>query len=232
MKLVFGKPVDDRLLPFVLHDIDEQLSQKIAAAQEELADKVRRLSDSESATWGFFPELQPEHQDYPACVRLKALFDSELLRLPALRPFELELAFIRLATSEPYSAFGGLHIDASAGIDHAPPKDQPDEHDGILRVLINLHHTPRKLQYCPQTIDNLRSYGVAIPEDHYEIIKLPGDIPLKSYFVQPLQPAAIHGVLFDSSATLHAGRTSKAGHFLLSYGGYAKMETIRSLIQP
>jgi hypothetical protein len=221
VQLTLGKIIDDRLVPFRLCEFGDELPKLIAAARQELARKVAELSDGQSATWGFFPELQPDPTDFPACVALQKEFDTSFLALPLLGAFQLQLAFIRLAITEPQSAFGGLHVDASAGIDHSPPAGRPVEKDGIVRVLINLGDQPRELQYYPQPIESLRKDGVDIPKDYYKIIELPPDVSLKSYFVNPLGRNEIHGVLFDSSDTLHAGRTGKAGHFLLSYGGYA-----------
>lgn len=227
MRLIFETPVD-ALHPFILTDLGKEYRPLIAAAQKELVQKVDQLSDGQSATWGFFPELNPEISDYPACVALKQLFDLQLLQLPVLQEFELHLAFIRLATSEPKSSFGGLHIDASAGIDHLPPKDRRPEQDGILRVLINLYHEPRQLAYCPDSIPALRERGVSIPDDHYEIIKLPPDVPLKNYLVKPVQSDRLRGIMFESSSVLHAGQTNQKGHFLLSYGGYANKALLRN----
>jgi len=227
MQLQFDSPVDG-LHPFRLTALDRLLVERIANARTELAHKVQTLSDGQSATWGFFPELHPEEADYPACVALKSIFDQQFLQLAPLQPFALKLAFIRLATSEPQSSFGGLHIDASAGIDHLPPKERPAEHDGILRILINLYdEAPRKLAYSVENIDSLRQQGVSIPADHYEIVKLPAGMPLQHYLVPAAEPDCLHGVMFESSSVLHAGQTNQKGHFLLSYGGYANTAELR-----
>ena len=162
-------------------------------------------------------------------MALQQSFDTTFLDIPELQGIDLRLAFIRLATSEPQSSFGGLHIDASAGIDHIPPKNRPTNQDSILRVLINLYDEPRELRYCTESITALRQ-GVSIPEDHYEIVELPKDIQLKSYFVEPRQTTRIYGIMFDSSSTLHAGYTNQKGHFLLSYGGYANKASLRNTV--
>ena len=228
ISLSFDTAVDS-LRPFTLTDFDASLDKLIAEAKEELAQKVATQSDGESATWGFFPELNPNLAEYPACVALRVWFDREFLQLPPLRPFVLQLAFIRLATSEPRSSFGGLHIDASAGIDHVPPQGRDPASNTILRVLINLYNEPRQLQYASESIDDLRAVGADIHKDHYKIVRLPSIISLKKYDVQPRQSGAIHGIMFDSGKTLHAGKTNEQGHFLLSYGGYATEAAIGQL---
>src|SRR6266852_7975360 len=162
MKLTFETPADN-LHPFTLNHLGAPFDPLVEAAKRELGQKVRELSDGESATWGFFPELSPTPSDYPACIALKRYFDKNFLSLPEIQNFDLKLAFIRLAIGEPISSFGGLHIDASAGIDHLPPRNRQPGQDGILRTLINLYHEPRTLQYCAESIATLRRCGISVP---------------------------------------------------------------------
>ena len=154
--IIFDKAID-ALHPFRITGFGPSVTTLLEAAQQELQRKVATESDGDSATWGFFPELDPDTSDYPACTALRTWFDKEFLSAPQLQSFELNLAFIRLATSEPQSSFGGLHIDASAGIDHLPPKQRNPQDNAILRVLINLYHEPRELQYTTTSIKKLRA---------------------------------------------------------------------------
>lgn len=227
MDFSFGGAVDS-IHPFWMQ-IDDNANRLIVTARLELAQKVAALSDGQSATWGFFPELAPDFADYPACVALYEWFDAHFLTLPNLKPFSLRLAFIRLATSEPQSSFGGLHVDASAGIDHLPPKDLPRRSDAILRILINLYDQPRELQYSPESIGALRAKGANIPSDHYKIVEVVQDAKLKSYLVPPKEAHTVHGIMFNSRSVLHAGRTNKKGHFLISYGAYTTSAAIKQL---
>ncbi len=226
--LSFDPPID-RLHPFTISGVNDTFDILSRQAYDELQHKVETLSDGASATWGFFPELQPELKEYSACVKLQEWFDKNFLTLPALQPFVLRLAFIRLAISEPQSSFGGLHIDASAGIDHLPPKHPRAQSNSILRVLINLYSESRELQYSPEDVDSLRAKGIDIPKDHYKIIELPQGTELRSYFVRPREASVVHGVMFESNTILHAGRTNQKGHFLLSYGSYADARDIKRL---
>lgn len=216
-KLFYRHPT----LPMVIEKFEFDTSAlNLEAARRELEEKIDLLSDGDSQTWGYFPELNPNDAEYPQTIQLITGFQETVIdQDPLLRTLPLKLAFVRRAIAEPKSKFGGFHVDANAGISHVWPKDVPaDNH--VFRMLFNLGDVPRKLEYYPFTLNQLREKGIDIPRDHYEMLKLPDDLPVHSTDIPPAEPGALYGLTFISTKVPHAGRTTGSGHFLISYGGY------------
>lgn len=190
------------------------------ACRKELERLIIDKSDGQSKTWGYFPEMNPDDREYPATLELIRAFEEQVIGCsPMLKGFELQLAFVRRATDEPRSNFGGFHVDASAGIGHQWPADiSLDSH--VLRLLFNLDRSPRILEYCPLTSDDLRNNGIDIARDHYEMLEFPKDVPIEKIKIPPIESDAVHGLMFISTKVPHAGKTTSAGHFLISYGAY------------
>lgn len=198
----------------------EQDIPDVAKVRQELERYITTQSDRKSMTWGYFPELSPDDAQYPHCVKFaKIFYDNVVQHNTDLQGIDLQLAFIRLATQEPQSDFGGMHIDASSGISHVWPKNISPTHE-VLRLLFNLGTKPRKLEYCSLDRQQLAKAGFTIPRDHYEILDIASDIPLETVELPPIEHGAVYGLQFVSTRIPHAGRTNNDGHFLTSYGGY------------
>jgi hypothetical protein len=186
-------------------------------ARRELESLIRTSSDGISRQWGYFPDLDPD----PAHYRQSRQLGHELAQLipTFIDAPPLRLAFVRLALGRPRSEFGGLHVDVHAGIRHDWPDDVPRESQ-ILRLLINVGQSPRRVEYCPLTIEMLRQrHGMEISGHRYEVLQLPAGVPLCHVDI-PAAGAAIWCLRFVSSIVPHAGRTDDQGHFLASFGGY------------
>jgi len=193
----------------------------IGAAQSELEKYIKDRSDADSNTWGYFPETKPDDTEYPATVSFVNAFERELLsKVDDLKDVNVQLAFVRRATAEPVSNFGGFHIDASAGISHAWPEDVPKDMQ-VLRMLFNIGDQPRKLEFYPHTVEQLRQKGIIIPRDHYVMLNdLSQSLKTESIDIPPIEDNALYGLTFVSTMVPHAGKTSGEGHFLISYGAY------------
>jgi hypothetical protein len=188
-------------------------------AHQELLDHIRRNPDS-NHTWGYFPELNPSPVDYPACLRLDSLMQTEIIdRHTDLRGQGFNLAFIRAATTEPVSEFGGMHIDVHPGVGHKPDPNMPEGAE-IVRLLLNPFTSPRRLSYVPLTRIELAERETDVPRSHYKILELPDDIPIEAVEIPPLEEGQIFGLRFVSSLLPHAGITDSQGHFLVAYGAY------------
>lgn len=126
---------------------------------------------------------------------------------------------MRLALGRPRSEFGGLHVDVHAGVGHDWPDDVPRESQ-ILRLLINLGQSPRRVEYSPLTIEMLRHrHGMQISRQRYEVLRLPTGVP-RCHVDIPAADEALWCLRFVSSIVPHAGHTDDQGHFLASFGGY------------
>lgn len=190
------------------------------AARDELSRYIRERAD-DSHTWGYFPEITDDSASYPACMRLGEALRAALL--PAFPENErlMELAFIRMASQEPVSEYGGLHIDADKGIMHERPA--ANRSYNILRTLVNLSESiPRKLGYTKETAGELRSMGTDISEFEYKRIELPPQINLEVVEIPPRTWHSIHVLKLWSDLIPHMGLTDRRGHFLAAYGMYAK----------
>ncbi|HZM74363.1 MAG TPA: hypothetical protein VFC19_01475 [Candidatus Limnocylindrales bacterium] len=194
----------------------------LSGARRELADHIRYRSDGLSRLWGYFPDLGESINQYPQSKKLADDLTYQVLQeagepVPAAL---LRLAFIRLAVGEPQSSVGGMHVDVHAGVNHHWPQDIPSDWH-IIRLLLNLGPTPRRLEYSSITIDRLREqHGMAISRTHYEPLDLPTGVPLRHVDIPPLDRNTVWCLRFVSSLIPHAGRTDGRGHFLASYGGY------------
>lgn len=188
-------------------------------AYEELLSHIAANADA-NQTWGYFPELSPEPEDYPACLQLERQLEQQLFQNTAgYQKYDYKLAFIRAARGKPTSKYGGLHIDVHRGVAHRrdPNIDSAKE---IRRLLLNPYSKPRKVEYAPFAIDQLIKRGVNVSRQQYQVIDLPRGIKTKSIEIPPLQPGLIHGLEFVSSQIAHAGVTNEDGHFLVAYGAY------------
>lgn len=189
-----------------------------AAHRELLAHIATRADDSH--TWGYFPELAPDLTEYPQSVRLAGQLEENLFdKEPELRQQNYTLAFMRAASQEPVSEFGGLHIDVHAGIAHKRDAAVPPESQ-IIRVLLNPYAYPRTLRYIAMTTTELRARGFDIPYERYQILRFPADIPTAQVEIPPLEDDRLYGLQFYSSLIPHAGITDQQGHFLIAYGAY------------
>jgi len=183
--------------------------------------KQRTLTSAdESHTWGYFPELNPSSEEYPESGALARSLQAELFDLhPDLWWLGYKLAFIRVATAEPQSKFGGLHVDVQAGIGHSrEPGVAPDKE--IVRLLLNPYAAPRMLGYVALTRHELQEIGIVISNERYQILQLPDDIPTEAVEIPPVEEEAIYGLQFYSSLLPHAGITDSRGHYLIAYGAY------------
>lgn len=181
----------------------------LEGVREELESHIKTRSDGLSSTWGFFPELMAiqDLRGYVECLKLSSRL-SKVFRT-------MELAFIRLATGEPVSSFQGLHIDVHPGVGHKYPRGVPVR--PIQRLLVNLGSVPRRLQYCPLSLAELREwYGVSLSRVKHEAIR-PRGLPLLNIDIPPLD-SRMYYLSFESSSVLHSGVTDERGHFMASYG--------------
>lgn len=203
-------PIDARRLGF-------------AAAWFELAGMIR--SDS-NHTWGYIPEMDPDPEEYLASVRLAGALATQLLTRPGLNDIDAELAFVRVATTEPDSTYGGLHVDTSPGILHHRDPRFPAATHRIVRLLCNADNEhPRTVEYVPITRTALGEQGVEISTEEYEILdgRLPTDTPRLTIAVPPRTDHSIYVLRFDADQVVHAGRTDRRGHFLISWGAYVSL---------
>lgn len=197
-------------------------------ARRELEKLIEKESDGKSHTWGYFPELLPDQGQYPECIALAEAFEASILGADtSLRNEPLNLAFIRRATAEPESIYGGLHVDVSAGIDHVRSPRNPES--AILRTLFNLGEFPRTLEYYPYTVAELGEQGITISQENYEILQLPDSLDSEKVAIPPKTHDTLYGIVFISSEIPHAGRTTPDGHFLISYGAYIPHTKIAKL---
>lgn len=182
----------------------------LSAVRKELLSHLKGEGDGKSHTWGYFPELKTDTAQYQRSTKLLENLHERLF--PEL---DVDPAFVRIATAEPKSDFGGLHIDVSPGIGH----QKHHVEGGILRILINIGDYPRKLLYSPLPLEELRKkYEIDIPEKSYSIINLPPEVPTKVLEIPPLEEGYVHVLCFRSDKVVHAGLTTEAGHFLASFG--------------
>lgn len=189
------------------------------AAYQELVNHIHTQTDA-SHTWGYFPELNPDPQDYPESVRLAEQLRTHLFdQQPQLQQLDYTLAFIRAATAEPVSDYGGLHVDVHVGIAHQRDA-RVDPQAEIIRFLLNPYSHSRTLRYIAMTADELREEGFDVPTNHYRILELPESLPFKEVEIPPLTDGRICGLQFYSSLIPHAGITDQRGHYLIVYGAY------------
>jgi hypothetical protein len=113
-----------------------------------------------------------------------------------------------------------MHVDVHAGVNHCWPQDIPtDGH--IIRLLLNLGPTLRRLEYSSITVDQLlERHGMAISRTRYEPLDLPTGVPVRYVDIPPLDHNTVWCLRFVSSLIPHAGRTDGRGHSLASYGGH------------
>ncbi len=211
--------------------LDEPLSTD--STREELEHLIAEQGDGKSHTWGYFPEMNPDKDKYPECIDLAKQIEEEVLMPHSLSDsMNLQLAFVRLATDEPESDFGGMHIDVNRGIGHEWPDAIDWQNHHIIRTLFNVGESPRNLEFADVTVKELReAYNQDVARDKYEPLDLPDKIPTQTVAIPPLEPDAIHCVVFISSLIPHAGRTSGSGHFLVSHGGYILNEKVPTVFQ-
>lgn len=204
--------------PFMVlekHSFDKAKAQ-IRASYLELIEKID--SENASHTWGYFPGLEKDEESkYPACIRLSSHLKENLLT----DSYAHQLAFIRAATAKPISDFGGMHIDVDVGIGHTLSPEHSKEN--IIRTLINLFSTTRRLQYIPFEADFLRKKGVNIPHNRYSVIDCDG-LEIKEIEIPPIEKNAIWVLKFYSNIIPHAGLTGDEGHFLAAYGAYVEKQ--------
>lgn len=210
-----------------------QLSQPLGTAQakDELENFIATQSDGKSHTWGYFPELKPNKNEYSNSIKLANEVEKQVL-LPnnLLMPMNLELAFVRLATSEPQSSYGGMHIDVSRGIGHEWPPEIDWRTHHVMRCLFNVGEYPRKLEFADITIDEYKKkYGKEVPRDRYKQLDISDDVPLLSAEIPPMENDAVYCIQFISTLIPHAGRTGGPGHFLVCYGGYVEAQKISTI---
>lgn len=194
----------------------------LAGASRELEAHIEHSSDGLSRLWGYFPELDPDPMGYPECLRLAKDLAAQALPSAAGAAGEaaLSLAFIRLATGEPSSPVGGMHIDVHSGVGHRWPRDVPQDWH-VLRLLLNLGTAPRRLEYCPLTVGELRErHGIELSRSVHQPVELPADVPLRHVEIPRAGDGTLWCLRFVSSLLPHAGRTDGRGHFLAGYGGY------------
>lgn len=190
----------------------------IEQAKSELTNIIASQPDA-NATWGYFPEITDTERDYTNCKLLGDAMQSITIADDTIPTDTLSLAFVRLATSEPESKFGGFHVDVSPGIAHARSKDAPTD-SNILRILFNVYDKPRKLEFYPHTADELRAQGHDIPAQEYKILQFPDSLKTQTIEIPPMTATSVYCLQFLSNRIPHAGRTYQEGHFLVSFGGY------------
>ncbi len=192
----------------------------LPSVKRELIQLQRQYGDPESYTWGYFPELDPAPEDYLATTDFLAKFGKSVLQSVEFNNVDIRVAFVRIATAEPLSSYGGMHIDVSRGVGHQSTTER--EGRRIRRWLFVLGDQPRTLEYCPINKDELRNKGVFIPENSYKIVDVPTTIPTTTIEIPPIESDGLYGLSFLSSDYVHAGRTTKSGHFLLALGAYVR----------
>ena len=214
--------------PILIHDGAVQMVLKcygfntaklpVEPAKHELSQIINNQPDA-NATWGYFPEIPEGDIEYAKSKALAHSLKKVLARDDSLPAEALDLAFVRLATAEPDTTFGGVHVDVSPGIGHAWQPGIPDT-SNILRVLCNVHDQPRTLEYYPHTADELRAKGHNIPAKNYRILTFPDKMKSETIEIPAMGGGALYSLQFLSNKVPHSGRTDQAGHFLVSYGGY------------
>ncbi len=196
---------------------------KIELVKAELKRHLLGEGDHSSSTWGYFPELRPEKSEYSESIRLLQILQNNLFPDINVKP-----AFVRLATAEPISEFGGLHIDVSPGVSHKKLHRQGD----ILRILLNIGEYSRCLEYLPFDLPQLHEkYGLDISDNEYNIIHLPKGLKVSRLIIPPVEPDVIHVLAFRSNRIVHAGSTNNNGHFLASFGGVLPISHITKFFE-
>jgi hypothetical protein len=190
----------------------------IQQAKVELHNIMQSQPDA-NATWGYFPEIADNDHQYPASQRLASAMETIMSDDPRIPSSSVDLAFVRLATSEPESSFGGFHVDVNPGVAHAWTPDVPKD-SNILRVLFNVYDEPRKLEFYPYLVQKLRADGYDIPAEHYKILNFPKSLKTTTIEIPPIEKNRVYCLQFLSNLIPHAGRTYAEGHFLVSFGGY------------
>lgn len=189
----------------------------LKAARNELLQKIAENSN-DSNTWGYFPELKDDFH-YAASKALARAIERDIVSQDThIARYPVDLAFVRLATTEPKSDFGGFHVDVSPGIAHEWSKTV-DPNANILRILFNVHSAPRFLDYYPYDADDLQAKGYDIPRNTYKILDFP-DLKPQRIAIPPIEKDAVYALQFLSDHVPHAGMTGDDGHFLVSFGGY------------
>lgn len=181
-------------------------------AKQELQ-KYEKEKAENQCTWGYFPQLNPNPKEYPESIKLSEQIKNNLLK----EKINWQLAFIRVASKEPKSEYGGMHIDVDVGIMHK--RDEKTKHKKILRALINSHTHSRKVNYSYLTIDQLKEKEIEVGKENYQILNLPKKY-IRTIEIPPIESNAIYMLKFISSQVPHAGITNENGHFLIAYGAY------------
>ncbi len=192
-----------------------------ASAQEELL-KYEKEKAEDGCTWGFFPGLEKDEESiYPNCTLLmKQLYSKFITSLEKNIDKRLKLAFVRVASKEPKSQYGGMHIDVDIGVGHSRDPSVPENYE-IVRALLNPYRHPRLVSYTELDRNQLKKAGLEIPSDKYLILNLPRDIQIKVVEIPPLENDFIHMLKFWSSLIPHCGLTDEKGHYLIAFGAYA-----------
>lgn len=198
---------------------DLDISDMLDSAKKELEKQIQVNSDGLSKTWGYFPGHQLKGMSLNSCEQLGETFANGIEAIPLLQQFRFNLAFVRLATGEPESDFGGLHVDVDTGVGHIRPAEYPWDKYQIFRLLINLGDKPRSLQFCHLTLAELAIRGCIVNTCRYAIYKSENSF-LKNLTLKPREDRVLHCLLFPSSDYLHAGVTNEDGHFLMAFGSF------------
>lgn len=199
--------VQGHLMVLEKHTLDVNL-ELLSRARNEL---LMYTTNAETGTWGYFPELKDENTYHSS----QAL--SDYLQFLLGKGLDWKLAFVRLATKEPRSEYGGFHIDVDLGIGHTKPAEFQGKE--IVRALVNVGAVPRTLAYIDKTRDELAKEGYAINPNKYEILKFSQDM-IKTIDIPPISEQNIWVLKFCSSQLPHFGLTDSRGHFLAAYGAW------------
>ena len=192
------------------------LEKHIIKIDKKLLDNAREelftyAEKSEVGTWGYFPEIKDEN-NYPFSIKL-----TKDIKIILGHRLDWKLAFIRVATKESKSEYGGFHIDVDIGVGHKKLEQFKDRE--IIRALINLYSYPRKLAYIDKTRDELIQEGFKINENKYEILKFPEKM-IKTIDIPAINEENLWVLKFCSSQIPHFGLTDEHGHFLAAYGAW------------
>ena len=171
-----------------------------------------------SFTWGYFPGMEKDEEKlYPNCIKLTKQLRNNFLNKEKI---DWKLAFIRVASKESKSGFGGLHIDVDIGVGHKRDKEVGKDKE-IVRLLINPNNYSRKLQYVEFDREKLNEIGINISQSSYNVLNLPKNIEIKTIEIPPMKGNEIYTLKFWSSLVPHFGFTDEKGHFLIAYGAWA-----------
>lgn len=189
-------------------------------AQEELESMITPESNH---TWAYLPGHKPEDwKTYPKNSELAELLDEGLITQNRSRSDTFKLAFIRVATEEPGTEFGGLHVDVDIGVGHKRDPEVPVASKEITRLLFNASYlVPRTLQWADTTRDLLLQRGIEVSGEVYSPLDLPEDVQRHLVDIPPRTADSIFGLKFVSSQVPHQGLTDGSGHFLIAYGAYS-----------